>query len=69
TDIERDCEKDFAEWVRTGKIIYKVNIYVGIENIAKGFVNMLSGPHPSDSTILTVRLSYWENSEKRKEET
>ncbi|PKC11026.1 hypothetical protein RhiirA5_413609 [Rhizophagus irregularis] len=43
TDIERDCEKDFAEWVRTGKIIYKVNIYVGIENIAKGFVNMLSG--------------------------
>ncbi|PKY48297.1 hypothetical protein RhiirA4_424593 [Rhizophagus irregularis] len=38
-----DCEKDLAEWVRTGKIIYKVNIYVGIENVAKGFVNMLSG--------------------------
>ncbi|PKK62682.1 hypothetical protein RhiirC2_790002 [Rhizophagus irregularis] len=43
TDIERDYEKDLAEWIRTGKIIYKENIYVGIENVAKGFVDMLSG--------------------------
>jgi NADPH-dependent curcumin reductase CurA len=43
TDFEKDFEKDFAEWVRAGKIIYKEDITLGIENVAKGFVDMLSG--------------------------
>ncbi|CAG8694648.1 18731_t:CDS:1, partial [Rhizophagus irregularis] len=41
-DINRDCEKDLAKWIRTGKIIYKENIYVGIE-CCKGFVDTLNG--------------------------
>ncbi|GES73051.1 NADP-dependent oxidoreductase [Rhizophagus clarus] len=51
TDIEKDFEKDFAEWVKTGKIIYKDDVFVGIENVAKGFVDMLSGKNLGKTVV------------------
>ena len=38
TDIEKEFEKDMAEWIMTGKIIYKPNISVGIES----YIDMLN---------------------------
>ncbi|CAB4395696.1 unnamed protein product [Rhizophagus irregularis] len=43
TDFEKACRRDLAEWVRAGKLIYKKDVSVGIENVAKGFVDMLNG--------------------------
>ncbi|CAB4395698.1 unnamed protein product [Rhizophagus irregularis] len=43
TDIEKEYEKEIIEWIKSGKIIYKETIFDGIENVAKGFVNMLNG--------------------------
>ncbi|CAB5187726.1 unnamed protein product [Rhizophagus irregularis] len=43
TDFEKACRRDLAEWVRAGKLIYKEDVSVGIENVAKGFVDMLNG--------------------------
>ncbi|CAG8691188.1 uncharacterized protein OCT59_011949 [Rhizophagus irregularis] len=43
TDIEKEYEKEIIEWIKSGKIIYKETIFDGIENVAKGFVDMLNG--------------------------
>ncbi|RIA91068.1 hypothetical protein C1645_805398 [Glomus cerebriforme] len=43
TDIQKEFEKDIFEWIKTGKIIYKENVSVGIENVPKGFIDMLNG--------------------------
>ncbi|RIA91067.1 hypothetical protein C1645_805397 [Glomus cerebriforme] len=43
TEIEKDFEKEFFEWIKNGKIIYKENVHVGIENTAKGFVDLFNG--------------------------
>ncbi|GBB90888.1 hypothetical protein RclHR1_00180026 [Rhizophagus clarus] len=51
TDIEEDCKRDLAEWVRAVKIIYKENVYVGIENAAKGFVDMLNGKNLGKAVV------------------
>ncbi|GES73056.1 NADPH-dependent oxidoreductase 2-alkenal reductase [Rhizophagus clarus] len=43
TDVKKEYEKDIIEWIKSEKIIYKETIIDGIENVAKGFVDMLSG--------------------------
>nr|AXN56965.1 alkenal double bond reductase [Marchantia paleacea] len=43
TDIEKDFERDFVEWIKTGKIINKETIIDGIENATEAFIDMLNG--------------------------
>ncbi|CAI2200965.1 2277_t:CDS:2, partial [Funneliformis geosporum] len=40
--VEKDFERDMLEWVKSGKIICKENIIVGIENAVKGFIDMFA---------------------------
>lgn len=43
TDIQNEFEKDFTEWIKAGKIVYREKVIDGIENIAEGFVNLFDG--------------------------
>jgi NADPH-dependent curcumin reductase CurA len=43
TDIEKEFEKEMVEWIKTGKIIYKTDISVGIESVPKSYIDMLNG--------------------------
>ncbi|CAI2197764.1 3763_t:CDS:2, partial [Funneliformis geosporum] len=40
--VEKGFERDMLEWVKSGKIICKENIIVGIENAVKGFIDMFA---------------------------
>ncbi|CAG8606305.1 8112_t:CDS:2 [Funneliformis caledonium] len=51
TQTEKDFEKDMLEWVKSGKIVCKENITMGIENVVKGFIDMLVGNSVGKSIV------------------
>ena len=51
TDLEKEFNKEIVEWTKSGKIIYKENVIVGIENAAKGFVDIFNGNNIGKSIV------------------